>query len=136
MYYAMDKSIYEVRRSRTGRGLFVRAPIKKGARIIEYTGTKIATKLADDLTTRYLFDLENGWTIDGATHKNTARYVNHSCAPNCEASIEGEQIFFYTVRNVLPGEELTIDYGEEYFDEFIKPHGCKCAKCSLKTVCV
>ncbi len=125
-------SRWEVRRSVTGRGLFARESFRKGVCVIEYTGIKIPTPLADALTTRYLFDLENGWTIDGAAFGNTARYVNHSCNPNCEAIIEGEQIFFYAVRRIETGEELTIDYGKEYFDEFIKPTGCLCSPCREK----
>ena len=125
-------AVWEVRRATTGRGLFAHANIKKGTQVIEYTGIKIPTTLADTLTTRYLFDLENGWTIDGATYGNTARYVNHSCNPNCEAMIEGEQIFFYALYDIASGEEITIDYGEEYFDEFIKPNGCLCLSCKEK----
>ena len=112
-----------------GCGLFACVRMRKGERVIEYTGTRIPSKLADTLTTRYLFDLEDGWTIDGATYGNIARYVNHSCAPNCDAQIEGDRIFFYATRDIMAGEELTIDYGKEYFDEFIKSFGCKCIKC-------
>lgn len=120
---------YEVRRSSIGCGLFACARIRKGERVIEYTGVRIPTPVADTLMSRYLFDLENGWTIDGALHGNTARYVNHSCMPNGEARIEGGRIFFYAIRDIMPDEEITIDYGEEYFDEFIKPFGCKCSLC-------
>ena len=120
---------YEVRGSGTGLGLFSTAAIRKGARVIEYTGKKIPSKVADTLTTRYLFDLENGFTLDGEGEENTARYVNHSCDPNCEAEIEGDRIFMYAIKRIAPGEEITIDYGEEYCDEFIKPEGCKCKKC-------
>jgi len=123
------KMRYEVRRSTIGCGLFACTRMRKGERVIEYTGVRLPNSIADDLPTRYLFDLENGWTIDGTAYDNTARYVNHSCAPNCEAEIDGDRVFFHATRDIKEGEELTIDYGKEYFDEFIKPFGCKCTKC-------
>ncbi len=125
-----NKEKYEARESSIGQGLFAREPFIAGERVIEYLGERVPTPIADTRKTRFLFDLENGFTIDGETLSNTARYVNHSCFPNCEAVIEGEQIFFNAVRDIEAGEELTIDYGSEYFDEFIKPEGCKCATCT------
>ena len=70
-------------------------------------------------------------TLDGDTPENTAKYINHSCDPNVEAEIDEEDdgskhINIYAVRGIAAGEELYIDYGEEYFDEFIRPVGCKC----------
>jgi SET domain-containing protein len=124
---------FEIKEGRpgTGLGLFANADIAKGDFVIEYTGTKLPNKIADDMTTRYLFELNDKWTIDGEGESNTARYINHACMPNVEAEIEeddaGEDhINIYALRDIYAGEELTIDYGEEYFDEFIKPHGCRC----------
>ena len=114
-------------RSGTGDGLFAGADIAKGDFIVEYTGTKITTKAADALKTRYLFELDDDWTIDGETASNIARYINHSCEPNAEAEIQDEHILISAVKNIKAGQEITIDYGEEYFDEFIRPTGCKCA---------
>lgn len=121
----------KVKRARpgTGLGLFATDFFKKGEMVVEYTGRRIKTKTADELGTKYLFEIDKDWTIDGAGRKNIARYVNHACKPNCEAEIDGMRIFYYAVRNIDPGEELTVDYGEEYFNDFIKPHGCKCASC-------
>ena len=113
-----------------GEGLFAKKAIKKDAQVIEYVGRKIPTPVADKLTTRYLFDLEDGWTIDGEIEGNVARYANHSCEPNCEARIEDGHIFFYALRDIIPSEEITIDYGKEYFDEFIAPSGCTCPRCA------
>lgn len=109
-----------------GWGLFAREPIKQGGFIVEYTGTKIPAKVADESDSRYLFEIDEKWTIDGETQENQGRWVNHACVPNVEALGEGDRIMFYALRDIFPGEEITIDYGEEYFDEFIKPHGCKC----------
>lgn len=110
----------------TGQGLFAVANIKKGDFIIEYTGEKILTKVADTMKTRYLFELDEEWTIDGETLSNIARYINHSCQPNCEADIHDGHILISATRNIGAGEELGMDYGKEYFDEFIKPLGCRC----------
>lgn len=110
-----------------GDGLFAGEDIAKGDFIVEYTGKKITTKAADALKTRYLFELDEDWTIDGETLSNTARYINHSCDPNAEAEIHDEHILISALKAVKTGEEITIDYGDEYFDEFIKPVGCKCA---------
>jgi SET domain-containing protein len=113
--------------SGTGEGLYARADIVKGDFIVEYTGTKITTKAADALKTRYLFELDDNWTIDGETPSNIARYINHSCEPDAEAEIHDGHILISAVRDIRAGGEITIDYGEEYFDEFIRPLGCKCA---------
>lgn len=122
---------YIVKRSAPGRGkgLFAQVPIKKGEFIIEYTGTRIPTDVADTLTTRYLFDLEDGTTLDGSAMSNTARWMNHSCAPNCEALLEDGRIMLYAEKNIAAGDELTFDYGEEYFNIFLRPIGCKCSRC-------
>ena len=114
-------------RAGTGQGLFAAAMFRKGEFIAEYTGTKIPAALADVSKSRYLFEIDSEWTIDGSARSNIARYVNHSCAPNTEAEIEDGRILIHAVRNIKKGEELTIDYDTEYFDEFIRPVGCKCA---------
>ena len=120
---------FEIRRSKPGmgQGLFAVVPIRKGDFILEYTGKKIPTALADTMTSRYLFEIDKDWTIDGSARSNTARYINHACDPNTEAEIENGRILIHAVRNIKKGEELTIDYDTEYFDEFIRPVGCKCA---------
>lgn len=128
----IDSGRFAVRNSRpgTGLGLFAEAAIKKGDFILEYTGTRIPTRIADELTTKYLFEVDSEWTIDGASRSNTARYINHDCHPNTEAEIdEDDRIMISAIRDVATGEELTIDYGDEYFNEFIRPVGCKCASC-------
>lgn len=113
-----------------GHGLFATASIQRGDFILEYTGKRVPTPRADSMTTRYLFEIDREWTIDGESRSNIARYVNHSCEPNCEADIRDGRILIYASRDIERGEELTIDYGDEYFDEFIRPVGCKCSSCS------
>lgn len=113
----------------TGFGLFALVPLRKGDFILEYTGKKIPTPEADASKSRYLFEIDREWTIDGSTRSNVARYINHSCKPNCEADLRDGHIMIYASRDIAKGEEFSIDYGEEYFDEFIRPVGCKCAHC-------
>ena len=113
-----------------GLGLFARAAIPAGSFVAEYTGRRISTKEADALPTRYLFEIDAKWTIDGSPRSNIARYMNHACEPNCEADIQNGRIMLLASRDIKAEEELTFDYGEEYFDEFIKPMGCKCSKCA------
>ena len=126
------RSIYVVKQAAkgTGKGLFATGDISKGAFIIEYKGERIPNEKADTLGTRYLFDLENGFSLDGSPMWNTARWVNHSCEPNAEAELDeedGGRIRIYAATDIAEGEEITIDYGEDYFKDFIRPYGCKCA---------
>lgn len=125
------KSKFRIGRAgpRLGLGLYARERFQKGNFVVEYTGRRIPTKLADSLSTRYLFEIDKDWTIDGSPRSNIARYMNHSCDPNCETEIEDEKIIIRALRDIEIGEELTFDYGEEYFDEFIKPIGCRCSTC-------
>ncbi len=117
-------------RPEVGDGLFAVADITKGDFITEYTGKRIPTKIADTLKTRYLFELDEKWTIDGESFSNIARYINHSCEPNAEAEIHDDHVLIFATRDIKAREEITIDYGEEYFNEFIRPAGCKCTQCA------
>jgi uncharacterized protein len=121
-----------IARSRAGLGLFTRVPVRKGQFIVRYSGRKIRTETADDLDTRYLFEINTRWTIDGATRSNTARYINHSCQPNAEVYFVGHAIKIRAIKNIKPGDEITYHYGRNYFTAFIKPVGCKCLPCARK----
>lgn len=120
----------KVKRSRAGLGLFTSTPIKKGACVIEYTGNILTPQQEEESNSLYLFDAENGVTIDGAPRWNTARYINHSCRPNCEIDIYKNRVYVMARRAIKPGEELTYDYDKDYFDAYIKPKGCRCLKCA------
>lgn len=121
-----------VKRSEAGLGLYAGEDIPKNRFVIEYWGELVPTPEADKIGGKYLFDLENGKTILGATRKNVARYINHSCRPNCEVRTTASRVYIFTRRNIRAGEELNYDYGDEYFDMFIKPYGCRCVKCAAK----
>lgn len=124
-----------VKRSSAGLGLFSNHTFTRGDFIIEYTGEHIPTAEADRRGGKYLFILNEKTTIDGKGRENTARYINHSCKPNAEAEIDDEEstIRISAKRKILPGEEITYNYGKEYCDEYIKPYGCKCAHCVKTT---
>ncbi len=120
---------FRVGRSRTGLGLFAVEPIRKGRFIIEYSGKRVRWEDIDNLDNKYLFDLNTRWAIDGTPRRNTARYINHSCKPNAVPYGVKGKIKIYAKRTIQPGEEITYDYGKEYFDQILAPIGCKCAAC-------
>lgn len=115
-----------------GMGLKTKKDFKKGQKIIEYIGVKKKNKDVEEDTTKYLFDLDKNYTIDGSPRWNIARYINHSCRPNAESDVIKGQIWIKAIKNIKAGDEITYDYGKEYFNEFIKPYGCKCVKCLAK----
>lgn len=130
----MKKDSYCIKRSHAGLGLYTTIPLKKGARVIEYTGEKITNEEADRRGGKYIFSLNKKWTIDGRGRENTARYINHSCKPNCRAEINTAEthIYIFTKRAIEAGEELTYNYGKDHFEAYIKPKGCKCSACTTK----
>jgi hypothetical protein len=113
---------FEIRRSSIqGRGAFATRRIKKGERVIEYTGERISWKEADrryddSSMTRhhtFLFTLTRRTCVDAGVGGNDARFINHSCAPNCEAVIVNGRIYIDAIREIRPGEELSYDYAYE-----------------------
>ncbi len=119
-----------VKRSAAGLGLYTNEPIPKGVCVIEYFGPYLTNEEADAVNNKYLFEVSERRTIDGSPRKNTARYINHSCRPNCEPEIRKGRVFIFSRRAIKAGEELAYDYGKDYWDTFIKPHGCRCPKCT------
>ena len=122
-----------VKKGSHGLGLFTTTAFKKGDFIIEYTGEKVTTAVANQRGGQYLFELNNEFTIDGRGRENKARYINHSCRPNCYPEIDEDEkhIFIYAKRKIAPGEELNYNYGKEFWKTYIKPKKCRCAKCSV-----
>ena len=121
-----------------GHGVFALRRIPKGARIIEYKGKLITDKEADRRYSRIhehsphtmLFSIDGGLVIDATRHGNSARWINHSCAPNCEIEEEGHKVFIDALRDILPGQELTYDYnlqiGEKHTKKAQREHACFC----------
>ena len=101
-----------------GLGAFATKRIPKGTRLIEYPGEQLTPEQADarypdDESGRhhtYLFAIDDDVVIDAAVNGNEARFINHSCDPNCDAVIDGGRIWIETIREVEPGEELAYDY--------------------------
>ena len=132
MSQPLSRRHVRIGRSLAGLGLFARKPIRKGRYIVRYSGRKIPTDKADDLNNRYLFELNSRWTIDGSGRRNLARYINHSCRPNAEVYFVKHVIKIRAIRNIKADEEITYNYGRNYFNAFIKPKGCRCAACARK----
>ncbi|SAL87290.1 nuclear protein SET [Caballeronia arvi] len=108
-----------VRRSPVhGRGVFAVARISAGETLLEYKGKLISWAAAQRRYERsaaedghtFFFELDDGRVIDGAQGGNSARWVNHSCEPNCEAEQQGSRVFFQALQDIEPGEELFVDY--------------------------
>jgi uncharacterized protein len=125
----------EVRQSNIhGQGVFATKRIPKGRRIIEYTGQRMpwdgASEDPDDPHT-FLFGLsDSNNVINAAIGGNEARWINHSCEPNCEAIEEKARVFIYALRDINPGEELFYDYALEIDEprtpEMEKQFQCLC----------
>ena len=121
---------YAVKRTRTGLGLFATKLIPKGKRIIEYVGPLVPNEEVEKSDGKYFFGVNKKWSIDGSARTNTARYINHSCQPNAETTVSNSRrVWIWALRSIKPGEEITYDYGKEYFEGIIEPMGCKCEKC-------
>lgn len=125
---------FVVKRSSAGLGLYANRDFKRGELIIEYTGEKISEAEAQRRGGRYLFELNDEWTIDGKGRENTARYINHSCKPNCRPELTDDetQVFIYSKRAIKAGEELTYNYGKQYFNIMMGKDNCLCADCVEK----
>ena len=134
------KSKYIVLRNSAihNKGVFARVNIPKGTQIIEYVGDKITKKESDrraeialqrakykkNKGAVYIFTLNKRYDIDGDVPYNTAKFINHSCDPNCETEIIDNRIWISSIKNIKKGEEISYDYG--YDIDNYKEHPCKC----------
>ncbi|MGB5102122.1 MAG: SET domain-containing protein-lysine N-methyltransferase [Steroidobacteraceae bacterium] len=112
--------MFAVRRSRIhGSGVYATRMIRKGTRIVEYLGDRISHEEADERYAAkgqddghtFLFVVNDAIVIDAGVDGNDARFINHSCDPNCETVIEGARVFIEALRTIRPGEELGYEYG-------------------------
>ncbi|MCC6195092.1 MAG: SET domain-containing protein [Burkholderiales bacterium] len=110
---------FAVRRSDIhGRGVFATDVISRGERIVEYTGRRSTWDEAmarpdsdpDDAAHTFLFELDDGRVIDARIRGNSARWINHSCTPNCSTFEEDGRVYIKARRRIFPGEELSYDY--------------------------
>lgn len=141
MAKAKPKKRYAVRSSGIhGKGVFATATIRRNARIMEYRGTRMSADAANeqpdsdpnDPFHTFLFSLSDGSVIDAGGTGNEARWINHSCEPNCETIEEGDRVFIHAVRTIRSGEELTYDYqlviDEPLTRRLRKSYACGCGK--------
>lgn len=110
-----------------GTGGFAAVDIRTGERIIQYVGDKIDK--AESLRrcendNEYIFDLDETHDLDGNVERNPARFINHSCAPNCESEVDGDEVWILALRDIRAGEELTFNYC--YDMEDYQDHPCRC----------
>lgn len=140
-----DNEWFELRRSSIqGLGGFATRDIPKGTRIIEYVGEKISNAESDrrydnDTMKRhhtFLFTLNTRTIVDAAVDGNEARFINHSCEPNCEAIIERGHIYIYAKRAIAEGEELLYDYQYEWDSEYTREdllfYQCRCGSSTCR----
>jgi SET domain-containing protein len=129
----MSSRSFRIGRGSAGLGLFATRPFKKGEFIVAYRGRRVTdaeSARREARGARYMFEINSRWAIDGSSRKNLARYVNHSCRPNAEAAARrGYPVTYIARRKIKPGEEITVDYGKDYFEAFITKKRCRCEKC-------
>ncbi len=116
----------KVRRSAHGLGLFATGPVRKGEIVAEYWGPLVTEAVMLRSRGKYFFEVDGGMAINGNGRRNIARYINHSCSPNCEPEEENQRVFIVARRNIGAGEEFGYNYGRDYWLEHIKPIGCRC----------
>jgi len=119
-----------------GKGVFATTHIPKGTRLIEYKGERLTEAQVDrryakdDNPHTFLFSLDDGMVIDATNQGNSARWINHSCAPNCEAVDDKDRIYIETLRAIRPGEELSYNYGieleERHTPALKRLYECRC----------
>jgi uncharacterized protein len=133
-----SSSLYLVKSSKIhGKGVYAKKDIPKGVKVIEYVGNIVSRKEGDRIAEEqysksektgagsvYIFELNRKQDVDGSVSWNPARYINHSCDPNCRYKRIENHIWIVSFRNIKKGEELSYDYG--YDLEEYKNHPCKC----------
>jgi SET domain-containing protein len=141
----MPRKIVARRSAIHGNGVFALVPIRKGERLVEYKGRRRTHEDVDasdsgDVESghTFLFTLNDEYVIDANFEGNSARWINHGCAPNCEAVLEEhdgddrrrDRVFIEATRDIRPGEELTYNYGitldEPHTARLKKVWACRC----------
>ncbi len=134
---------FEVRRSRIqGRGVFATRRIRTGQVLTEYIGEQLTHEEADarydDSSGRhhtFLFVVNDDVVLDARRRGNDAKYINHSCEPNCESVIDDDRVWIQAIKPITPGTELVYDYRFEWDDSYdaddVRYYACRCgsAKC-------
>lgn len=133
--------MWKVKKSKVhGSGVFATSDISKNKKIIQYIGDKITKSEGDRRSAArikkflnkknegsvYIFELNKKYDIDGSPLYNKARYINHSCNPNCEVNIIKNEIWISSIKKIKKGEELNYDYGYAFDKDDFADHICKC----------
>jgi hypothetical protein len=135
----------QVRRSGVhGKGVFALQPLRAGEQVIEYVGERITWREAlrrhphdpDDPNHTFFFHIDDGHVIDASRGGNSARWINHSCDPNCESDEVEGRVFIRAVRDIAPGDELFYDYRlvieERYTPSLKRQYACRCGSVSCR----
>ena len=135
----MSGKLYRLTKSKIHNvGVVAARGIPKGTRIVEYAGERISRQEGDRRSEEqvmahtsnpqigevYIFELDDEWDVDGSVDYNDAKFINHSCDPNCESEIKDGHVWIVALRDIKAGEELTYDYFYD-LDEFEK-YPCRC----------
>ncbi len=115
-----------------GLGGFAVTAIRRGTRIIEYLGERIPkseSRRRCEKNNEFIFAVDQEYDLDGNVEWNPARFLNHSCSPNCEAECEDGRIWIIATRNIAAGEEITFNYGYDLEDYREYPCRCGSAEC-------
>lgn len=121
-----------------GTGVYARVDIKKGTHIIEYVGERVTKKESDrraqkplsnnaendEMGAVYIFELNKRYDLDGFVDYNTARFINHSCDPNCESEILKGRVWIIAIKDIKKGDEITYNYNYSWEDH--EDHPCYC----------
>ena len=133
--------MWKVKKSKVhGHGVFATKDIRKNTRVIQYIGEKVSraegNRRSEERIKKYLnskkmgsvyiFELNKNFDLDGSPLYNKARYINHSCDPNCEVDILDGKIWISSIKKIKKGEELNYDYGYEFDKSDFRDHICKC----------
>ena len=133
--------MWKVKKSKVhGTGIFATKDISKNIKIIQYIGDKVtksegdrrsALRIRKYLNSKqtgsvYIFELNNKYDIDGFVPSNKAKFINHSCNPNCEVDIIKNEIWISSIKKIKKNDELSYDYGYSFDKEDFRDHVCKC----------
>jgi uncharacterized protein len=136
--YRVRERLVLRRSSIHGNGVYAREFIRAGTRIVEYRGEMITDAEGDQRYPyqpgvpyhTFLFRLDDNLLLDAGSGGNIARWINHSCDPNCETLIDGMRIYVEAIRDISPGEELTYEYHlivpERHTPAVKKRYPCRC----------
>jgi uncharacterized protein len=129
--------MFEIKESKIhSRGIFATQNIKVGVKIMEITGEKISEEetIQRELEnlkkgSTYIFILNDKYSLDGEFYGNESRYINHSCNPNCEVMGDDENLYLVAIKEIIPEEELTIDYAFPKDDKIFTKCFCNSENC-------